>query len=417
MWKKLLCILALSTVTAVFGSDYNEFESNPFSGIHRGFGPQNKLTAVTEADGNQCLKFEIASFRTTENGKRMIHGSLHLGRFNTKPGEIFHYSVSVKGTIPFVFLSALEWIGKDFDKDLKFTKDLKYRRIPVSADWKEYTGTFTAGEKAQKITLALMLYEDERYTEKLEYSLGDYVLLDKVRITVTNGTNLFTHLSFLPPPQEKFVKKPGDYVILCKGNSITRHSANDWTREKLGWNHVAGMAASKEENDYAHRLASMIQEVMPGKNVRLLFGRGNKTVLSDIANERAYRPDLIILQGGEHAVTPKELPSFEKFMRDTLKCLKEFPGKPQVITVGVWETSPYTEGSLMQKVQKIQSSVSKEFDIPFVSVEKFANDPACRGWGTSSGVRWHPNDLGMEKYAEAIFTVWESENKKKGCLQ
>ena len=50
-------------------------------------------------------------------------------------------------------------------------------------------------------------------------------------------------------------KQENEYVILIKGNSISRCGCNDQTREELGWDRVCGMAASGEETDYSHLLA------------------------------------------------------------------------------------------------------------------------------------------------------------------
>lgn len=50
--------------------------------------------------------------------------------------------------------------------------------------------------------------------------------------------------------------------------------------------------------------------------------------------------------------------------------------------------------------------------VPFASVRDYATDPACRGWGESPGVKWHPNDRGMAGYAEVLFKAFESLDAK-----
>ena len=414
-FKKLLAGILLTQSLMLTADDHNEFNHPELPGCLNECNPRTiKFSHFTETDGNRCLKMEIVDFTTVKDSKeRLINGSVWLGNFKTAPNQVYDYEIFLKGTADHVYLSCLEWDGPRRYSDLKIIKPFSYRKIPLSGEWKSYKGHFQAGPRAEKVAIAVNLYEDERYHKKV-YQKGDYVLIDKVKIADKDGRNLFTHLSFLPAETEKTAgKKENEYVILCKGNSITRHGFNETTKRVLGWDHIAGMAASKEENDYAHRLASMIAKALPEKKIRLVFGSGNKAVLKNLEQEQAMKPDLIVWQGGEHAVVPKELPLFETFMRDTLKNLINFPGKPIVITVGVWETSPYRKGSLAEKVQTIQRKVSTEFDIPFVSVEKFANDPACRGWGTSAGVKWHPNDLGMKKYADAIFSAWQAEYQKK----
>lgn len=49
-------------------------------------------------------------------------------------------------------------------------------------------------------------------------------------------------------------------------------------------------------------------------------------------------------------------------------------------------------------------------NIPFVSVEELAGDKTNRGYGSHSGVQWHPNDAGMKGYAEGLFKAWKGAN-------
>ncbi|MDE6401229.1 MAG: hypothetical protein K2L54_01305, partial [Clostridiales bacterium] len=51
------------------------------------------------------------------------------------------------------------------------------------------------------------------------------------------------------------VRNAANIKILFLGNSITRHGVN----KELGWYGDHGMAASCAENDYVHRLISMIE--------------------------------------------------------------------------------------------------------------------------------------------------------------
>ena len=88
---------------------------------------------------------------------------------------------------------------------------------------------------------------------------------------------------------------------------------------------------------------------------------------------------------------------------------------PRVICVGVWESASkcvYPPDSLAGRVEAIQRRVSAKHGIPFVSVADLAVDPSCHGWGTSGGVRWHPNDTGMAGYASRIFEAWKKAYHK-----
>lgn len=219
------------------------------------------------------------------------------------------------------------------------------------------------------------------------------------------------NLPFVAADSSTFTKKKAnEYVILFKGNSITRHHANEWTKKSLGWNHIAGMAASSEDKDYAHILAGKIQKAMPGKSVRIVFGQGNTAALKSIGKEKEYQADFIVFQGGEH-VTPKNIDEYPSFLEKVLTALKKFPGAPAVLAVGVWSptrpVSPTYSGVL-----DIQKQVCEKCRVPLAVIFDIAEDPRCSGSGASPGVKWHPNDIGMEKIADRIYSLWE-----KNCFR
>lgn len=59
-------------------------------------------------------------------------------------------------------------------------------------------------------------------------------------------------------------------------------------------------------------------------------------------------------------------------------------------------------------MEDIQRKFAEEYNAGFASVEKYAVDPSCSGAGENGGVKWHPNDKGMEGYAAELFKVWSS---------
>ena len=81
------------------------------------------------------------------------------------------------------------------------------------------------------------------------------------------------------------------------------------------------MAATSEANDYVHRFARMVQQTMPGKKVRVVFGTGGRPDLAvaSVEQEKALRPDLILVQNGEHSAfgeTAKRFPAdYEKLLK------------------------------------------------------------------------------------------------------
>ncbi|MCM8530880.1 MAG: SGNH/GDSL hydrolase family protein [Lentisphaeraceae bacterium] len=208
-------------------------------------------------------------------------------------------------------------------------------------------------------------------------------------------------------------KGKNDYRILFIGDSITRHGFSKKTIRLMGWGHTAGMAATKEENDYAHLLTAKIQKTMPTKIVHPYFHNkgGSGAImhrLSVIDSFESYEPHLVVVQLGEHEKEHNGVSLLKKNYIDLLQSIQKWSSKPLIICTGVWSISKppaYTNWS--RKVEDSMKSTCDELSIPFASVEKYALDPTCSGWGTHSGVKWHPNDKGMLGYATEIFKQFQ----------
>ncbi len=208
-----------------------------------------------------------------------------------------------------------------------------------------------------------------------------------------------------------FKPSPQDYRIYYIGDSITRHGFNKTTIKKLKWGHIAGMAASTEDKDFAHLLAKDIGAMLAGKKVRLFFGKGNNAVraLTGIPEARQYQPQLVVVQLGEHAKPSEGKVKVREDYAELLNALIDLKPQPLIICTGVWsiQTGAKKYNGWAADIEEIQKSVCREAGIPFASVEKYALDPKCSGTGGSGGVRWHPNDAGQAGYATAIFNLFK----------
>jgi len=217
------------------------------------------------------------------------------------------------------------------------------------------------------------------------------------------GSQKFEEPSYVEPAPQKIEVTAGNaFRIHFIGNSITRHGVNEDTISRLGWDHVAGMAASSEDKDFAHRLGAMIQATMKDRKVELCFGK--------LSPDKPSPPiDLLVIQAGEHEKFGRTREDIAKdYEQYLLKTYSDLVPKPLILCVGVWAPSdnvPY--GGRDLDVNEAYKSVCAKLNIPFVSVESLATDPTCRGWGTSPGVKWHPNDKGMEGYANLLFEAYQ----------
>ncbi|HTL67255.1 MAG TPA: beta-L-arabinofuranosidase domain-containing protein [Lacunisphaera sp.] len=231
---------------------------------------------------------------------------------------------------------------------------------------------------------------------------------------------------------EVFDRNPGQsapnaYRILFVGDSITRHGVSDRTRRDLGWDHVAGMAASSAAKDYVHLLAARIQRTMPERKVEIYYDSQVTKRNSDrfeegsFADKQArleslqdgFHPHLVVVQLGEH----EEPQRGASFMRESwdrlLASLVDLAPDSGVICAGVWVPGDKSGGrdgyatGWGAEVEEAMRAGCDKYGVPFESVRDFALDPSCRGSGTNPGVRWHPNDKGMAGYAKVLFGAYE----------
>ncbi len=230
------------------------------------------------------------------------------------------------------------------------------------------------------------------------------------------GSDALSHVENISS-LNNFKLSTNDFRIYFIGNSITRHGVNNSTIENLKWDHIAGMAASSEDKDYAHLLAAMIAQKLPGRKVQLFFGKGHDSAgaLGGLADAVAYQPHLIIVQLGEHA---KPAGSVEKTTKDynaLLDALQQLKPTPLILCTGVWNPQLRWKKYLdwTAEVEKIQKEACVRRNIPFASVEKYALDKDCSGTGGSGGVKWHPNDNGMEGYARELFQLFKNHYGNK----
>ncbi len=227
-------------------------------------------------------------------------------------------------------------------------------------------------------------------------------------------------LSFVENISDKrnFVKNPHDYVILFKGNSITRHGFNELTIEKLGWDHISGMAASSSAYDYAHLFTKMVQKELLNRQVKLFFGRGGRPdlAIADVEAETALNPDLVIVQGGEHSACYTHVVNFESDYLKLISAIKDMPSQPQIIAIGIWNPRSRPEfatctakeyDECAKRIEKIQRQIATAMNICFVAVSPYENDFSNTGTGKNPEVRWHPNDNGMKCYSKAAFSAWK----------
>lgn len=272
-------------------------------------------------------------------------------------------------------------------------------------------------------TASLPITEIEFHAFQADISIDDIEIKtdgSKPKFKAQPGDTIKSQLDVVE--EIKVEKGPNDFRILYIGDSITRHGFSKNTIRKLGWGHVAGMAATKEENDYAHLVAAEIQKQLSNKKVHVYFhSKGGSGAaahrLSAIDEFAQVAPQVVVVQLGEHEKEPAGVEALKSNYKKLLQKIQAWTNKPLIICTGVW--NPYGTGkrkaytTWSRKVEDTMKGVCNELNIPFASVEKYALDPECSGWGTSHGVKWHPNDKGMQGYADAIYAKFKENYKEK----
>lgn len=208
------------------------------------------------------------------------------------------------------------------------------------------------------------------------------------------------------------------------GNSITQHGP----KADLKWEGLArGMAASDRSHDYVHLLESALKQKNPANATELkIVGRlgrlsaGTIEQVAAIATELVeWQADLVTVQLGENdPLKTLGVEGFEARYRAVINALLSGSKRPVIVCTGVWApsnppagatTCRYPDGSDAAVKEGIIERIAKEKGLLFVSMAPYAQDGRNFGTGGSDGVRWHPNDAGMEAYAKAIYTALYSE--------
>jgi len=191
------------------------------------------------------------------------------------------------------------------------------------------------------------------------------------------------------------------------GNSITWHSY----RPSIGWYGDWGMAASAQENDFVHRLLSMLEERQGATDLCIAqladwereYAKGD-AVLSAFSPARDFEADTIVIRLGENM--PKDsAPASKPYFRQMIRYFITPKTKRVVLTDCFWQNSAKDE---------MIREIAHEDGYLFCSLGDLEKDEANMAIGQYEhrGVSLHPSDAGMEQIAKKIFcTLTASENE------
>ncbi len=195
-----------------------------------------------------------------------------------------------------------------------------------------------------------------------------------------------------------FLKENADIRIAFLGNSITRHGK----AENIGWHGDWGMAASVKENDYVHRLISLIEN----ENKKVSYCIANlsewertrdETLLKKrYAKIKNFNAEIVIVRLGENARLAQNYEAFKSCYKHMVKF---FAGNAAVVLTDLfWEYEPF---------DNFAKSYAEEEGYKFVQLHDLGNVQEMKAVGkfAHEGVAAHPGDKGMAEIADRIYEV------------
>ena len=139
-----------------------------------------KMSIVMEEPGrNHCVKVEIASIDQRSDGEQGVHANV-IFKLALKPNTNYHFSFDLKGTAPRFLVELREKEGRKLPFTLNPAPPLKSSYYEVTADWKEYNGSFRTDDCGD-VQLFVTLWHNTFYG-KMFYAVGDYFLLDNLMV-------------------------------------------------------------------------------------------------------------------------------------------------------------------------------------------------------------------------------------------
>lgn len=196
-----------------------------------------------------------------------------------------------------------------------------------------------------------------------------------------------------------------DIRILFLGNSITRHGK----AENLGWYSDWGMAASRRENDYVHRLVDLFQK--DGNRVSYCVTnlsewertRDMSLLAARYAQAKKFAADIVVVRLGENARLAEHLQEFMPCYRKMAEWFSE-NGERVVLTDLFWAYEPFDD---------FVKNLAETKGYAFAQLHDLGASDEMKAIGKFKhhGVAVHPGDKGMDAIAKRIYRAIKSASE------
>lgn len=198
---------------------------------------------------------------------------------------------------------------------------------------------------------------------------------------------------------------------LSLGDSITYHPP----LPSIGWYGAWGMKASAQEKDYVHLVMAMMRSADPRNAAEHYSSHGANQeggkiihILGKMDTYKSYKADLITLQIGEND-GDLTVDQFRAYYEQALDALLNNSPRPRIFCFGVWNpSSSYLPHTREYQFEAAMKAACEAREIPFRSLKDVATNPICHDPG-GGAVNWHPNDAGMQGYADLFWDAMGPE--------
>ncbi|EPQ3347134.1 hypothetical protein P7U51_004469 [Citrobacter freundii] len=189
---------------------------------------------------------------------------------------------------------------------------------------------------------------------------------------------------------------PDEVDIAFIGNSITRHAPN----KELDWSGDWGMGASKKENDYAHRTATMLgvsQSKIYTRNLYPFETSADSVVgIIDSLETLLSKSKTIVVQLSEN-VSATGNGGVKQFKKSYSKLISSIPKGKNIFCISSFWKSDETDNVIKSVCNKYGG---KYVFIGDIYQNQFAHQNSVLF--TNQGVQVHPNDYSMNLIAERL---------------
>ncbi len=194
--------------------------------------------------------------------------------------------------------------------------------------------------------------------------------------------------------------------VLVIGNSITKHPVTSY------WWGEWGMAASKKESDFVHKLEKMLQTTNPNCSVEGYYfsdWERNHTAYdkSNLDTFFIRKPNLVIIRLGENV---SNLTNLDVSLQDLIDYIQGKAPEARIIITGVFWTSAPKDSILNAAAKSNNLTFVELSSLNIAANRSFMGATVYDALGNphlidNQSVAYHPNDIGMTAIADAIFNA------------